>query len=86
MYIRSKHTTDMTRSAVFKSDKTGAGRLPKAVALPEHVKKVDIVKQGSGRLILPAGGSWDDFFNGPRLDADFLSDRAQPAPQRRRAG
>ncbi len=37
-------------------------------------------------LILPAGGSWDDFFSGPRLDADFLSDRAQPAPQRRRAG
>jgi antitoxin VapB len=76
----------MPQSTVFKSNKTQAVRLPKAVALPEHVKKVDIVKQGSGRLILPAGGNWENFFDGPRLDADFLSDRAQPAPQHRRTG
>lgn len=73
----------MSQSTVFKSNQTQAIRLPKAVALPEHVKRVDIIKQGSGRLIMPAGESWDAFFAGPRLDDDFLADRAQPAPQRR---
>jgi antitoxin VapB len=73
----------MPQSSIFKSNQTQAVRLPKAVALPEHVKRVDIVKQGSGRLIIPAGESWDAFFAGPRLDEDFLTDRAQPAPQRR---
>ena len=75
----------MSQSTVFKSNKSQAVRLPKAVALPEHVKRVDIIKQGSGRLVVPAGGSWDAFFDGPRLDDDFLTDRAQPAPQRRNA-
>ena len=73
----------MSQSTVFKSNKSQAVRLPKAVALPEHVKRVEILKQGSARLVIPAGGSWGAFFAGPRLDEDFLSDRAQPAPQRR---
>ncbi len=73
----------MTQSTVFKTNKSQAVRLPKAVALPEHVKRVDIIRQGNGRLVVPAGESWDAFFAGPRLDNDFLSDRAQPLPQRR---
>jgi antitoxin VapB len=73
----------MSTSTVFKSNKTQAVRLPKAVALPEHVKKVAIITQGSARLILPAGGTWADFFAGPRLDDNFLSERNQPLPQRR---
>lgn len=75
----------MAQSTVFKSNKSQALRLPKAVALPEHVKRVEIIKQGSARLVLPAGGGWDAFFGGPRLDADFLDDRAQPAPQARKS-
>jgi antitoxin VapB len=74
----------MTQSTVFKSNKTQAVRLPKSVALPDHVKKVDIIKQGSARLVVPAGGSWEAFFNGPRLDDDFLSDRSQPPAQTRK--
>ena len=73
----------MTQSTVFKSNKSQAVRLPKAVALPEHVKKVDIIAQGSARLIIPAGGSWEAFFDGPRLDNDFLDDRRQVPPQTR---
>lgn len=73
----------MSRSTVFKSNKTQAVRLPKAVALPDHVKRVDVIAQGSARVIVPAGGSWAEFFAGPRLDDDFLSDRSQPLPQRR---
>ncbi|WP_374333206.1 type II toxin-antitoxin system VapB family antitoxin [Aestuariivirga sp.] len=73
----------MSQSTVFKSNKTQAVRLPKAVALPEHVKKVEIIARGNARVILPAGGTWDDFFAGPRLDDDFLTERNQPLPQRR---
>jgi antitoxin VapB len=75
----------MTHSTVFKSNKTQAVRLPKAVALPDHVTRVNIIRQGNKRLIVPAGGTWADFFAGPRLDDDFLSDRNQPAPQKRKA-
>ena len=73
----------MSHSTVFKSNKTQAVRLPKAVALPDHVKKVEIIAQGNARLILPAGGTWPAFFAGPRIDDDFLSGRNQPLPQRR---
>jgi antitoxin VapB len=73
----------MAQSSVFKSNKSQAIRLPKAVALPEHVKKVEIIAQGNTRLIVPAGGSWEAFFDGPRIDEDFLDDRRQPLPQRR---
>lgn len=51
------------------------------MALPEHVKKVDIITQGNARLIVPAGGSWAEFFDGLRLDDDFLEDRKQSLPQ-----
>jgi antitoxin VapB len=75
----------MTRSTVFKSNKTQAVRLPKAVAFPDHVKKVEITPHGNGLLITPIGGSWEDFMKGPRMDDDFLSDRNQPLPQDRKA-
>jgi len=73
----------MNQSRVFKSNKSQAVRLPKAVALPEHVKQVEIIARGNARVIMPAGGSWADFFAGPRIDDDFLNDRNQPQPQRR---
>lgn len=85
MYIPYVYTNRMSSSTVFKSNKTQAVRLPKAVALPEHVKKVEVIVQGSARVILPAGGTWADFFAGPRLDDDFLNERSQPLPQRRDA-
>ena len=68
----------MTRSTVFKSNKSQAVRLPKAVALPETVHKVDIVKQGAARIITPAGTAWDTFFDGPRTSDDFMTERDQP--------
>ncbi len=83
VYIPCVYTAIMSQSTVFKSNKTQAVRLPKAVALPEHVKKVEIIARGNARVILPAGGTWDDFFAGPRLDDDFLTERNQPLPQRR---
>ena len=68
---------------VFMSNRCQAVRLPKAVSLPESVKEVDIVAIGNKRLITPAGGSWDSWFDGPQISSDFMTDRAQPTDQER---
>ena len=73
----------MEQSTVFKSNKSQAVRLPKPVALPDSVKKVDIVKLGNARLITPAGESWDFWFDGPGVSDDFMPEREQPAMQTR---
>ena len=71
----------MEQSTVFKNNKSQAVRLPKPVALPESVKKVDIVKLGNARLITPAGESWDCWFDGPGVSDDFIAEREQPVIQ-----
>ena len=74
----------MTRSTIFKSNRSQAVRLPKAVAFPEGVHQVEIIKIGSSRLISPVGKRWDDYFlNGPRVSDDFMRERAQPVPEER---
>jgi antitoxin VapB len=84
LYIHLGYTSSMTQSTVFKSNKTQAVRLPKAVALPDHVTRVNIIRKGNARLIVPAGGTWADFFASPPIDDDFLKSRKQPSPQVRR--
>ena len=74
----------MSQSTVFKTNKTQAVRLPKAVAFPDHVKKVEITKQGDALLITPIKSSWDEFFSTPGVDEDFLNDRKQGEPQKRK--
>ena len=69
------------RTTLFKSNKSQAVRLPKPVALPESVKKVEIVAIGNTRIITPAGESWDHWFDGPRVSEDFMIDREQPEDQ-----
>lgn len=74
----------MPRSTVFKSNRSQAVRLPKAVAFPDDVHQVEIVKLGQARLITPVGRRWDDFFlNGPQVSEDFMSDRVQPPAEER---
>jgi antitoxin VapB len=74
----------MPRSTIFKTNRTQAVRLPKAVAFPEDVRQVEIIKIGQARLVIPVGRRWDDFFmNGPQVSEDFMSDRAQPPAERR---
>ncbi|MCH8491572.1 MAG: type II toxin-antitoxin system VapB family antitoxin [Oceanicaulis sp.] len=68
----------MGRSTVFKTHRGQAVRLPEAVAMPDSVKRVELVKQGKGRLILPVGAVWDDFFDAPGLPDDFMAERGQP--------
>ncbi|EPT8047853.1 toxin-antitoxin system antitoxin VapB [Escherichia coli] len=70
-------------TTVFLSNRSQAVRLPKAVALPEDVKKVEIIAIGRIRIITPAGESWDSWFDGENVSADFMDIRDQPAMQER---
>ena len=45
----------MENASVFKSNTSQAVRLPKRVALPDSVKRVDIIPLGRARLIVPEG-------------------------------
>lgn len=73
----------MERASVFKSNRSQAIRLPKRVAYPDDVKRVDIVIEGRSRIITPAGESWDTWFDGEGVSQDFMSEREQQAPQER---
>jgi antitoxin VapB len=74
----------VAKSTVFTSNRSQAVRLPKAVAFPDDVHRVDILKIGRSRVIVPQGKRWDDLFqNGPRASDDFMIERAQPASQER---
>ena len=76
----------ITTSTVFTSNRSQAVRLPKAVAFPETVHQVDILKIGRSRVIVPQGKRWDDLFlSGPRVSDDFMPEREQPAAEEREA-
>ncbi len=73
----------MVQSTVFRDDKSQSVVLPKEVAFPDSVKRVDIVKLGQARLIAPRGTLWDSFFDGPSASEDYMADREQPSEQER---
>ena len=70
----------MTRTTLFRSNRSQAVRLPKDVAFPDSVKEVAVLRDGTRRVIVPANATWDDFFAEPGID---LPDREQPAMQER---
>ncbi len=76
----------MERASLFKSNRSQAVRLPKAVAYPDSVKQVDIVAIGSTRLITPSGESWDAWFAEEGVSEDFMTDRDQPPVAQEREG
>lgn len=66
----------VAKSKLFKSNRSQAVRIPKAVAFPEGVEEVEIVRSGDSRIITPIGKSWADYFeNGPFVTDDFMIDR-----------
>jgi antitoxin VapB len=74
----------MTSSSVFTTNRSQAVRLPKAVAFPDDVHQVDILKVGRSRVIVPRGLRWDDLFSsGPRASDDFMAERTQPPAEAR---
>jgi antitoxin VapB len=72
----------MEKTTLFKSNRSQAVRLPKAVALPDDVKQVEIVALGRTRIITPAGEAWDSWFDGESVSPDF-SESSQGAKQGR---
>jgi len=73
----------MVQTTIFKSNTSQAVRLPKDVAMPENVKRVDVVAVGNRRIISPAGTAWDDWFEDGSASDDFMNDRSQPQAQKR---
>lgn len=73
----------MVQTKLFTSNQSQAVRLPRAVAFPEGVTVVDVLKVGRSRVIVPAGQSWAAWFeNGPFLSDDF-PERDQGVQQER---
>ncbi|OJV58535.1 MAG: antitoxin [Burkholderiales bacterium 68-10] len=75
----------MEQASVFRSNRSQAVRLPVQVALPDSVKRVDVIALGNARLLVPAGQAWDSWFDGEGVSDDFMAERDQPAPQEREA-
>jgi antitoxin VapB len=69
------------QTKLFKSNRSQAVRLPKQIAFPESVKDVAITAIGNKRIIVPAGQSWDDWFDAPGVSSDFMTERKQPEDQ-----
>lgn len=64
----------MTKTTVFRTNRSQAVRLPKAVAFPDGVREVVVLREGARRVIVPAHAVWDDFFASPGID---LGERLQ---------
>lgn len=75
----------MEQGSVFRSNRSQAARLPKAAALPEDIKRVDVIVLGRTRILAPAGECWDSWFDGERVSDEFMATRDQPANQERDA-
>ena len=70
----------MTLTKLFQSNRSQAVRLPKAVAFPNGVSEVVVLRDGKRRVVVPADAVWDDFFDAPGVD---LGEREQPEAQGR---
>ncbi|MFZ5529759.1 MAG: type II toxin-antitoxin system VapB family antitoxin [Pseudomonadota bacterium] len=73
----------MIEAKLFTNNKSQAVRLPKPVAFPDSVDRVEVIEIGQSRLLTPVGARWDGFFEGPAASADFMSERDQPGHQER---
>jgi len=51
--------------------------------MPGDVKRVEVIAIGRTRVITPAGESWDSWFDGENVSADFMAEREQPDDQER---
>ena len=67
------------QTKIFKSNRSQAGCLPRAVAFPESIIDVEITAIGNRRIITPAGQSWDEWFDAPGVSSDFMIDRLRKA-------
>lgn len=52
------------KATIFTSNRSQAVRLPKAVAFPDNVKELRVIKEGRTLLLVPADAVWSDFLAG----------------------
>jgi antitoxin VapB len=70
-------------SKLFRSNKSQAVRLPKALELPDAVHEVSIIALGNTRILSPVDMVWDNWFDEPVVSDDFMQERDQPQAQAR---
>ena len=68
------------KATIFKSNRSQAVRLPKAVAFPEDVKEVTVIQEGNTLRLVPTNALWDDFFAQPGIDIRIAEDVIEDAP------
>lgn len=78
------------KSTVFKNNRTQAIRIPKALAFPDDVKEVEIVRDGDTLVVTPKppkkAMTWAKYFaTAPRMPDDFMRERDDPPPEDRQA-
>jgi antitoxin VapB len=54
-------------SALFRSNRSQAVRIPKDMEFPDELKKVVVRKVGKSIILTPKNALWDDFFDEPGL-------------------
>jgi antitoxin VapB len=70
------------RSTVFKTNRTQAVRIPKALAFPDTVKEVEITREGQRLVITPRRRDWDEYFRTRiPLSDDFPEDIPDLPPE-----
>lgn len=69
------------KAAIFKSNRSQAVRLPKAVAFPDDVKEVRVIREGRSLRLVPVDALWDDFFAGDPV-SDFPERDQSPHQER----
>ena len=74
----------MTTGSVFRSNRTQAVRLPKAVAFPNTVRRVQVETVGEARLLTPVVETWKEWAQARQaIDPEFLSSRDQGIAEER---
>jgi len=88
----NKHHRIEAEASLFKSNRSQAVRIPKALAFPDTVKKVRIIQLDDGLLIKPviAQQTWAEYFSRPSrltqedadewLEAIGKDDPPEPVP------
>jgi antitoxin VapB len=74
----------METGSVFLNHRTQAVRLPKTVAFPPEVKRVEVSVVGDTRVLTPVYGSLAEWAARRRcVDPDFLAERDQGQAEER---
>lgn len=62
------------KASVFTSNRSQAVRIPKALAFPDHVKELRVIREGRSLLLVPADAVWTDFLAEPGGDIEEPDD------------